>query len=62
MALCMIDCGYLGFGCKDPACFDPAVVAEFPDCTGDWLLIGDGVCNADTYTPSCGYDRGDVSV
>ena len=55
-------CGSLGFDCQDPACFDPAVVAEFPDCTGDWIQIGDGVCDADTNTPSCGYDGGDVSV
>ena len=55
-------CGISGFQCEDPACFDPAVVAEFPDCTGDWIQIGDGVCNADTNVASCGYDGGDVSV
>lgn len=55
-------CGVLGFDCRDPACFDPVVVAEFPDCTGDWIQIGDGVCDAETNVASCGYDGGDVSV
>ena len=55
-------CGIVDFDCRDPACFDPAVVAELPDCAGDWARIGDGVCNADTNVPSCGYDGGDVSV
>eukprot|EP00903_Cladosiphon_okamuranus_P014549 g13496.t1 len=49
-------CGSLGFDCQDPAYFDPAIVAEFPRCTGDWILIGDGMCNPDTNVPSCGYD------
>eukprot|EP00903_Cladosiphon_okamuranus_P005767 g5717.t2 len=43
----------------DPACFQSAVVAEFPDCTGDWIQVGDGECNPDTNVPSCGYDGGD---
>ena len=52
-------CGSSGFNCRDPACFDPAVVAEFPECTGDWLMVGDGKCQADNNNPSCGYDGGD---
>lgn len=53
-------CGfYNGFDCRDPACFDSAVVAEFPDCTGDWLLIGDGSCNAENNLAVCGWDGGD---
>eukprot|EP00752_Nemacystus_decipiens_P007571 g6764.t1 len=43
-------CGYDG----GDACFDPAVVAEFPDCTGDWIQIGDGICNDDINVASCG--------
>eukprot|EP00904_Undaria_pinnatifida_P004259 jgi/Undpi1/13834/HiC_scaffold_9.g03485.m1 len=52
-------CGSSGFNCRDPACFDPAVVAEFPECTGDWLMVGDGKCQAGNNNPSCGYDGGD---
>ena len=53
-------CGSFGFDCRDPACFDPAVVAEFPDCdTGGWLMLGDGKCQAENNNPSCGYDAGD---
>lgn len=56
-------CASFGFDCRDPACFDPVVVAEFPDCTGDWLKIGDGVCDNDTINVlSCGFDGGDVSA
>lgn len=52
-------CG--GFDCLDPAClFNPVVIAGFPDCTGDWLLIGDGTCNAEeNNNPQCGFDGGD---
>ncbi|CAM9826295.1 unnamed protein product, partial [Hapterophycus canaliculatus] len=38
---------------------DPTLVAEFPDCTGDWLLLGDGSCDDDLNNPLCGYDGGD---
>lgn len=55
-------CGSNGFSCRDPACFDPVVVAEFPDCTGDWMLIGDGSCTTSNNNPMCGYDGGDVSL
>ncbi|CAN0581540.1 unnamed protein product, partial [Laminaria digitata] len=52
-------CGSFGFDCRDPVCFDSAAVAEFPDCTGGWLNIGDGICQEETNNPSCGYDGGD---
>ena len=55
-------CGFEGFVCEDPACFDPALVAEFPDCTGGWLGLGDGYCEAELNVPACGYDGGDCCV
>lgn len=51
-----------GFNCLDPTCFDPVLVAEFPECTGSWAKIGDSWCDAQNNNPSCGYDGGDVSV
>ena len=54
------ECYSNGFYCRDPACFDPALVAEFPDCD-DWLTLGDGNCDPAQNTPACGYDGGDVS-
>lgn len=41
---------------------EPALVAEFPDCAGDWVAIGDGDCDDDLNNPECGYDGGDVSL
>eukprot|EP00752_Nemacystus_decipiens_P012586 g11146.t1 len=41
------------------SCFDPILVAEFPDCTGDWFLIGDGSCHAENNLAVCGWDGGD---
>eukprot|EP00903_Cladosiphon_okamuranus_P017273 g15917.t1 len=55
-------CGFEGFACKDPACFDPALVAEFPDCTGGWLRLGDGYCDSELNVPACGYDGGDCCI
>eukprot|EP00903_Cladosiphon_okamuranus_P016020 g14792.t1 len=55
-------CGFGGFACEDPACFDSALVAEFPDCTGGWLGLGDGYCDSERNSPSCGYDGGDCCV
>ena len=55
-------CGSSGFDCRDPACFDPTVVAEFPNCTGGWLMIGDGKCQPGNNNLSCGYDGGDCCV
>ncbi|CBN75178.1 polymorphic Outer membrane protein G/I family [Ectocarpus siliculosus] len=56
----LFECGSFSiFGCRDPACYDPALVAEFPDCTGDWFKIGDGACNPENNIASCGYDGGD---
>ena len=52
-------CGTYDYYCLDPAYFDPHVVAEFPDCTADWRLIGDGRCNAESNNVACGYDGGD---
>ncbi|CAN0112687.1 unnamed protein product, partial [Hapterophycus canaliculatus] len=52
-------CGSNGFDCLDPSCLDPVLVAEFPDCTGGWLLVGDGDCDEDLNNASCGYDGGD---
>ncbi|CAM9650623.1 unnamed protein product [Scytosiphon promiscuus] len=52
-----------GFDCRDPAClFDPTVVADFPNCTGDWLTIGDGSCSAINNNPECDYDGGDCCL
>ncbi|CAM9774589.1 unnamed protein product [Ectocarpus sp. 6 AP-2014] len=57
------ECGSFSiFDCRDPACFDPALVAEFPDCTGDWFKIGDGACNPENNIASCGYDGGDCCL
>lgn len=55
-------CG--GFDCLDPAClFDPVVIAEYPDCTGSWLVLGDGKCNAaKNNNAACGYDAGDCCI
>ncbi len=55
-------CGFGGFACEDPACVDPAVVAEFPNCTGGWLGLGDGFCEEEKNNPECGYDGGDCCV
>lgn len=54
-------CGSYGYNCVDPTCFDSAVVATFPNCTGDWSTIGDGICTMENNNPDCGYDGGDVS-
>ena len=48
-----------GFRCLDPAFFDPEVVAEYPDCAGSWLVMGDGNCNPENNNAACGYDGGD---
>ena len=53
------ECGSYEFYCLDPAFFDPELVAEYPDCTGDVLLIGDGECDSANNMDSCGYDGGD---
>ncbi|CAM9509603.1 unnamed protein product [Ectocarpus fasciculatus] len=59
----LFECGSFAiFDCHDPACYDPAVVAEFPDCTGDWFKIGDGACNTENNIASCGYDGGDCCL
>lgn len=55
-------CGINGFACKDPACLDPAILAEFPNCTGNYLLINDGECYAENNNPECGYDGGDCCL
>ncbi|CAN0392958.1 unnamed protein product, partial [Scytosiphon promiscuus] len=53
-------CGFNGYSCLDPAClFDPEAIAEFPDCDGDWLMVGDGFCSAAENNALCGYDGGD---
>eukprot|EP00903_Cladosiphon_okamuranus_P021507 g19772.t1 len=44
---------------KPVACFDATLVAEFPDCNGDWFLIGDGSCDAENNVATCGWDGGD---
>ncbi len=57
------DCGYNGYSCQDPVCsFDPVVIAEYHDCTGDWELIGDGICAAVNNNAACGYDGGDCCL
>ena len=53
------DCGGYGFHCLDPAFFDPELVAEYPDCTGDYLSVGDGMCDPANNVESCDYDGGD---
>ncbi|CAM9191106.1 unnamed protein product [Ectocarpus sp. 13 AM-2016] len=55
-------CGYNDLTCLDPSCFDPVLVAELPDCTGDWLTIGDGLCTTANNNPQCGYDGGDCCL
>ncbi len=52
---------FAGFDCNDPACYDPHAVAEFPDCLGDWMKIGNGKCTQENNNALCGYDGGDVS-
>ena len=56
------ECGLNGFDCKDDACLDRAVAAQFPNCTGNLLKLADGACDRDNNTPSCGYDDGDCCV
>lgn len=55
------ECYSNGYYCQDPACFDPALVAAYPDC-GEWLTLSDGSCDEELNTPECGYDGGDVSL
>lgn len=55
-------CGANGFSCEDQACFDPAVAAQYPNCTGNWLTIGDGLCTAENNNIPCGYDGGDCCL
>lgn len=55
-------CGSNGFSCEDQECFDPATALEYPDCTGNWLTIGDGVCTAENNNQPCGYDGGDCCL
>ncbi|CAN0225140.1 unnamed protein product, partial [Scytosiphon promiscuus] len=46
--------------CRDPVClFDPAAFTEFPDCTGDWWTLANGICDAFNNNLACGYDGGD---
>ncbi len=58
----MYECGDNGYLCLDPAFYDPELVAEYPDCTGSWLTIGDKWCDASNNNAACGYDRGDCCV
>ncbi|CAN0272835.1 unnamed protein product, partial [Hapterophycus canaliculatus] len=51
-------CGVGGFACMDPICFDPTSVAEFPNCAGDWMTIGDGSCDDVNNNAACGFDGG----
>ncbi|CAM9167930.1 unnamed protein product, partial [Ectocarpus sp. 12 AP-2014] len=55
-------CGENGFNCRDTTCLDLSLVAEFPDCTGDYLTIGDGSCSEANNNDLCGYDGGDCCV
>ncbi|CAM9475522.1 unnamed protein product, partial [Ectocarpus sp. 12 AP-2014] len=55
-------CGENGFNCRDTTCLDLSLVAEFPDCTGDYLTIGDGSCFEANNNDLCGYDGGDCCV
>lgn len=49
--------------CLDPTCtFDPVVIAEYPDCAGDWSLIGDGICSTAENNVLCGFDGGDCCL
>ena len=58
----LFECGINGFECVDEGCLDPVVVAQFPDCAGTFLTLGDGKCDWDNNTPECGYDGGDCCV
>ncbi|CAN0122023.1 unnamed protein product [Ectocarpus sp. 6 AP-2014] len=55
-------CGENGFNCRDTTCLDLSLVAEFPDCTGDYLTVGDGSCSEANNNDLCGYDGGDCCV
>ena len=55
-------CGYNGFECKDTACLNPDLQAEFPYCDGNLLLWNDGECDSENNIASCGYDGGDCCL
>ena len=46
----------------DPQCRDLANAIIFPDCEGDLINLGDGSCDLDTNTETCGYDGGDCCI
>ncbi|CAN0168925.1 unnamed protein product [Ectocarpus sp. 12 AP-2014] len=62
---CEMDCGgeyycdTYHFDCFDSTCLSQTVVAENPDCAGDWLTIGDEFCDSENNNPECAYDGGD---
>ena len=55
-------CGQDGLRCEDPTCLDPDLLAEFPDCGGNLLRLGDGACDAYNNNEECGYDGGDCCL
>ena len=55
-------CGQDGLRCEDPTCLDPDRLAEFPDCGGNLLRLGDGACDAYNNNEECGYDGGDCCL
>ncbi|CAN0447017.1 unnamed protein product, partial [Laminaria digitata] len=56
-------CGFKGFNCEDPACLDPAIAAQYPECAEDKLLsVGDGLCTSENNNEACGYDGGDCCL
>ena len=55
-------CGNNGFECKDTACLNPDLQAEFPYCVGNLLLWNDGECDSENNIASCGYDGGDCCL
>ena len=55
-------CGFFGYSCVDPQCLNLTNTIIFPDCEGNLINLGDGLCNMDTNTEACGYDGGDCCI
>lgn len=55
-------CGSGEFTCKDVTCLDSSYQADFPNCTGNLLLINDGECDTGNNNVECGYDGGDCCL
>ncbi|CAM9492785.1 unnamed protein product, partial [Laminaria digitata] len=58
----LYSCGSNGFNCDDTACLDLTIVVQYPECAGNWLSMGDGLCTAENNNQACGYDAGDCCL